>query len=60
MRKKLPPLHPGEVLREEFLAPLGLSGIRQANQSAARHQAILLRPLPGNRLSRTRLNSTEN
>src|SRR5674476_980878 len=23
--KKLPPLHPGEVLREEFLVPLGLS-----------------------------------
>ena len=25
MPKKLSPLHPGEVLREEFLAPLGLS-----------------------------------
>jgi antitoxin HigA-1 len=24
MPKKLPPLHPGEVLREEFLVPLGL------------------------------------
>jgi addiction module HigA family antidote len=23
--KKLPPLHPGEVLREEFIKPLGLS-----------------------------------
>lgn len=23
--KKLPPLHPGEILREEFLAPLDLS-----------------------------------
>ena len=23
--RKLPPLHPGEVLREEFLIPLGLS-----------------------------------
>jgi antitoxin HigA-1 len=23
--RKLPPLHPGEVLREEFLVPLGLS-----------------------------------
>jgi addiction module HigA family antidote len=23
--KKLPPLHPGEVLREEFMKPLGLS-----------------------------------
>jgi len=25
MSKKLPPLHPGEVLREEFLVPLELS-----------------------------------
>jgi antitoxin HigA-1 len=25
MPKKLPPLHPGEVLREEFLVPFGLS-----------------------------------
>jgi antitoxin HigA-1 len=25
MAKKLPPLHPGEVLREDFLIPLGLS-----------------------------------
>jgi addiction module HigA family antidote len=25
MPKKLPPLHPGEVLREEFLLPLNLS-----------------------------------
>jgi addiction module HigA family antidote len=25
MPKKLPPLHPGEVLREEFLTPLGIS-----------------------------------
>jgi addiction module HigA family antidote len=23
--KQLPPLHPGEILREEFLVPLGLS-----------------------------------
>ncbi len=25
MAKQLPPMHPGEVLREEFLAPLNLS-----------------------------------
>jgi addiction module HigA family antidote len=25
MAKKLPPVHPGEVLREEFMKPLGLS-----------------------------------
>ena len=25
MAKKLPPVHPGEILREEFMKPLGLS-----------------------------------
>lgn len=25
MARKLPPMHPGEVLREEFLDPLGIS-----------------------------------
>ena len=25
MAKQLPPMHPGEVLREEFLLPLGMS-----------------------------------
>lgn len=25
MAKKLPPMHPGEVLREEFLIPLGMA-----------------------------------
>ncbi len=25
MFKKLPPIHPGEILREEFMRPLGLS-----------------------------------
>ena len=25
MSKRLPPMHPGEVLREEFLVPLKLS-----------------------------------
>ena len=25
MAKKLEPVHPGEILREEFMAPLGLS-----------------------------------
>lgn len=28
--KTLPPLHPGEVLREEFMEPLGLSAIAVA------------------------------
>src|SRR5258708_1438820 len=27
---KLPPIHPGEVLREEFMAPLGLSANKLA------------------------------
>ena len=25
MAKKLPPVHPGEILKEEFMTPLGLS-----------------------------------
>ena len=25
MTKKLPPIHPGEILREEFMVPMGLS-----------------------------------
>ena len=28
--KKLPPVHPGEILREEFLKPLNLSAYRVA------------------------------
>lgn len=28
---KLPPVHPGEILREEFLAPLGLSASKFAD-----------------------------
>jgi len=28
--KKLPPIHPGEILREEFMTPLGLSANRLA------------------------------
>lgn len=30
MSKKLPPLHPGEVLREEFLIPFNLTAYRLA------------------------------
>jgi len=29
--KRLPPVHPGEILRDEFLAPLGLSVYELAN-----------------------------
>ena len=31
MSKKLPPIHPGEILREEFMHPLGLSSNALAN-----------------------------
>ncbi len=31
-RRKLPPLHPGEILREEFLLPLGISQYRLAKE----------------------------
>ncbi len=30
MAKKLPPVHPGEILQEEFLLPMGLSQYRLA------------------------------
>ena len=30
MKRKLKPLHPGEVLREEFMQPLGLTAYRLA------------------------------
>lgn len=31
-RRKLPPIHPGEILREEFLDPLGISQYRLAKE----------------------------
>ena len=31
-KRKLPPVHPGEVLLEEFLAPLGISQYRLARK----------------------------
>lgn len=30
MAKKLPPVHPGEILQEEFLSPMGISQYRLA------------------------------
>jgi antitoxin HigA-1 len=30
MNKKLPPIHPGEILMEEFLEPMGISQYRLA------------------------------
>ena len=31
--RRLPPVHPGEILRDEFLAPLGLSVYRLARET---------------------------
>ena len=31
VKKKIPPVHPGEILTEEFMKPLGLSQNRLAN-----------------------------
>jgi antitoxin HigA-1 len=33
-RRKLPPIHPGEILREEFLAPLAISQYRLAKETS--------------------------
>ena len=33
-RRKLPPVHPGEILRGEFLVPLGLSQYRLAKDTS--------------------------
>lgn len=30
MTNKLPPIHPGEILKKEFLEPLGISGFKLA------------------------------
>ena len=35
MSKRLPPMHPGEVLREEFLVPLKLSAGALARDESA-------------------------
>ena len=32
--KKLPPIHPGEILQEEFLAPMGISQYRLAKDTS--------------------------
>jgi addiction module HigA family antidote len=34
MARKLPPVHPGEVLLEEFLSPLGVSQYRLAKETS--------------------------
>ena len=38
--RKLPPLHPGEILREEFLLPLGISQYRLAKETSVSPRRI--------------------
>ncbi|MEX0701367.1 MAG: HigA family addiction module antitoxin [Planctomycetales bacterium] len=33
-RKAMPPVHPGEILQEEFLSPLGISQYRLAKETS--------------------------
>src|SRR5437667_11594243 len=33
-QRRLPPIHPGEILREEFLIPLGISQYRLAKDTS--------------------------
>ncbi len=33
-KRKLPPIHPGEILQAEFLAPLGLTQYRLAKETS--------------------------
>lgn len=40
MNKKLPPIHPGEILREEFLLPMGISNYRLAKEIGVPAQRI--------------------
>ena len=40
MRRKRPPIHPGEVLDEEFLKPLGISKYRLAKEIGVPAQRI--------------------
>jgi antitoxin HigA-1 len=47
--RKLPPIHPGEILQEEFLGPLGISQYRVAKETSEEPHAgfttVLLRLL---------------
>ena len=40
MARKLAPVHPGEILREEFLLPLGISNYRLAKEIGVPAQRI--------------------
>jgi len=38
--KKIPPVHPGEILQEEFLAPMGISQYRLAKDISVHPRRI--------------------
>ena len=40
MSKKLPPIHPGEILLEEFLKPMGISQYRLAKEIGVSQRRI--------------------
>lgn len=40
MARKLVPIHPGEILREEFLVPMGISNYRLAKEIGVPAQRI--------------------
>ncbi len=39
-RKKFPPIHPGEILMEEFLVPMGISQYRLAKDTSVSPRRI--------------------
>lgn len=40
MKTKLPNIHPGEVLREEFLTPMGISAYRLTKDTGLPHSRV--------------------
>lgn len=40
MKSKLPNIHPGEILREEFLTPMGLSAYRLTKETGLPHSRV--------------------
>lgn len=40
MTKKLPPVHPGEILQEEFLKPMGITQYRLAKEIGVSQRRI--------------------
>ncbi|QHS10297.1 HigA family addiction module antitoxin [Sinimarinibacterium sp. NLF-5-8] len=40
MTQKLPPIHPGEILRDDFLLPMGISNYRLAKEIGVPPQRI--------------------